>query len=145
MSSLIHARAVVPGQTEAEVLYSHEPISFWGGYDQYSGKIIDQRHPLCGKLAAGKILVLPFSRGSSTTTAILLEAIQLGTAPAALISLGTDAFFALASIVADELYHKSIPVLAIQPQEASLLETAHHARIWMDGLIEILINKTIRG
>ena len=54
---------------------------------------------------------MPFSKGSSTTTAVLLEAVRAGTAPAAILTTGPDAFFALASIVADVMYGKSFPVI----------------------------------
>ena len=71
-------RPLIPGQAQGELLLSHEPLSFWGGYNQHSGEIIDRRHPLSGQMAAGKVLAIPFSRGSSTTTAVLLEAILKG-------------------------------------------------------------------
>ena len=99
MSLRIQGQVVVPGQVEGKLLISDEPISFWGGYDQNSGEIIDRRHPLSGENAAGCVLALPFSKGSSTGTAVLLEAIRNGTAPAAIITTCVDTFFALASIV----------------------------------------------
>ena len=76
------------------------------------------RHPLSGEVAAGRVLVVPFSRGSSTTTAVLLEAARAGTAPAAIVTTGVDSFFALASIVARELYGRPIPIVAVTPGEA---------------------------
>ena len=42
-------------------------LSFWGGYDFHTGEIIDRHHPLAGVRAAGRILAVPFSKGSSTT------------------------------------------------------------------------------
>ncbi len=114
---IIHGRALVAGEARGEALVSDEPLSFWGGYDQHTGEIIDRRHPLSGQVAAGRILALPSTRGSSTTTAILLEAIRLGTAPAALLTAGPDPFLALASIVADEMYQKPLPVIALQPND----------------------------
>ena len=57
-------------------------FEFLGGYDPATGEITDRRHPLSGQMAAGRVLVLPSARGSSTTTAVLLEAIQRNTAPA---------------------------------------------------------------
>ena len=101
----IEGRVLVPGEAQGEALVSREPLSFWGGYDQNTGEIIDRRHPLSGVVAAGRILVIPSSRGSSTTTAVLLEAIRLGTAPAALLTTTADTFLTLASIVADECFY----------------------------------------
>ncbi|HEY5670473.1 MAG TPA: DUF126 domain-containing protein, partial [Anaerolineales bacterium] len=99
MARVMRGKVVIPGSAEGELVVSAEPLSFWGGYDFHTGEIIDRRHPLAGQIAAGKILALPFTRGSSTTTAVLLEAVSAGTAPAALLTTGVDSFFALASIV----------------------------------------------
>ncbi len=103
----LRGRALIPGSARGAALVSREPLSFWGGYDWKTGEIIDRRHDLSGVIAKDRILAIPFSRGSSTTTAVLLEAIRAGTAPAAIITTGTDFFFALASVVADELYQLS--------------------------------------
>ena len=106
---MIIGRVIVSGQAEGEALVTHDALSFWGGYDFHTGEIIDKHHPLAGVRAAGRILAVPFSKGSSTTTAVLLEAVRAGTAPAAILTTGADAFFALASIVADVMYGKSVP------------------------------------
>ncbi|MEE9512604.1 MAG: DUF126 domain-containing protein, partial [Anaerolineales bacterium] len=86
MAYVIQSRPLVAGSAVGEVLLSDKPLSFWGGYDASTGEIIDRRHPLSGEFAAGKILALPFSRGSSTTTAVLLESMRGGTAPAAILT-----------------------------------------------------------
>ncbi len=136
-SQIIHGRALVVGEAQGEALVSDEPLSFWGGYDQHTGEIIDRRHPLSGQVAAGRILALPSTRGSSTTTAILLEAIRLGTAPAALLTAGPDPFLALASIVADEMYQKPLPVIALQPEDFARLKTGQEVRVFEDGRVEV--------
>ena len=55
-------QVIIPGLAQAG-LVSREPLSFWGGYDYHSGKIIDRRHPLSGQVAAGASLpALPPAR-----------------------------------------------------------------------------------
>lgn len=125
------------GVASGPLLVGNVPLSFWGGYSQFTGEIIDRRHPLSGMVAAGCILAIPASRGSSTTTAVLLEAVRRGTAPAALITSETDTFLVLASVVADELYQKPIPVLSIQAEEFEILEHGQHAELTMDGSLRI--------
>ena len=137
MATIIHGKALVAGEAQGEALVSDEPLSFWGGYDQHTGEIIDRRHPLSGTMAAGRMLAVPSTRGSSTTTAVLLEAIRGGTAPAALITSGVDPFLALASIVADELYAKPIPVVALDPDDFVTLKTGQWLRLSADGSIEV--------
>ncbi len=137
MAEVIQAKPVVAGSAKGEALVSQEPLSLWGGYDQETGEIIDRRHPLSGQVAAGRVLVLPYSRGSSTTTAVLLEALRAGAAPAAIITTGEDAFFALAGIVAEEMYGSGIPILALDRAAFARLETGQWIEIDADGTIRI--------
>jgi predicted aconitase with swiveling domain len=135
---VLQGRSIIPGRARGLALVSTEPLSFWGGYDYHTGAIIDQRHPLVGEIAAGRVLALPFTRGSSTTTAVLLEAVKAGTAPAAIITTSPDSFFALASIVADELYAKPIPLVALAPPDFAQLQSGQPVQIDEDGRVELL-------
>lgn len=135
-SRRIEGRIVVHGpDVEGEALASAEPLSFWGGYDQKTGEIIDRRHPLSGQMAAGRILVVPFTRGSSTTTAILLESIRAGVAPSAIVTDRADRFLALASIVADEMYEAPIPIVAIARAEFDSIRSGDLLRVGTDGVV----------
>ena len=133
----IRGKPFIAGSASGSALVSNEPLSFWGGYDWKSGEIIDRRHPLSGSIAKGKILAVPFTRGSSTTTAVLLESIRAGTAPNAIITTATDFFFALASVVADELYTRPIPLIAISESDFTNLHTGDHLKINNSGIITI--------
>lgn len=133
MEWVMEGEVIIPGEAEGFVLVSAEPLSFWGGYDYKTGTIIDQRHPLAGQCAAGRVLGVPFTRGSSTTTAVLLEAVRAGTAPAAILTTGIDSFFALASIVADVLYGQPIPLIALAEDDFSRLVTGEWIRIEGQG------------
>jgi predicted aconitase with swiveling domain len=137
VGSVIQGHVVIPGEARGALLVSGEPLSFWGGYDAASGEIIDRRHPLSGQSGKGRVLALPFSRGSSTTTAVLLEAVRNGTAPAAILTTGVDSFFALASIVADELYDRPLPIIALAPEDFGKLTSG--AQVWLhpDGVLEM--------
>jgi hypothetical protein len=132
---MIAGRPVVEGEAEGEALVTHDALSFWGGYDFQTGEIIDKHHPLAGVRAAGRILAVPFSKGSSTTTAVLLEAVRAGTAPAAILTTGADSFFALASIVADVMYGKSFPVIALEPDDFARLRSGERLAVERDGTI----------
>jgi predicted aconitase with swiveling domain len=134
---------VVKGTAEGYALVTDEPLSFWGGYDHQTGEITDRRHPLSGQNAAGRILVMPFTRGSSTTTAVLLEAIKEGTAPAAIVTSSLDSFFALASIVAQEMYTRAIPILTIDSETASSIYSGDRLKITTDGSIQVESGSTI--
>jgi predicted aconitase with swiveling domain len=134
---MIAGRPIVEGSAAGEALVTDAPLSFWGGYDFHTGTIIDRHHPLAGVRAAGRILAVPFSKGSSTTTAVLLEAVRAGTAPAAIVTTGTDAFFALASIVAGTMYGRSFPVVALEASDFALLATGMMITIDRSGALTI--------
>lgn len=136
MGRIIQGKPVVPGEARGRALVSSEPISFWGGYDYHTGEIIDRRHPLSGQIARGCILAVPFTRGSSTTTAVLLEAIRAETAPAAILTTGVDSFFALASVVAREMFVQTLPVIAISQNDFIILETVDWIIVYIDGIIK---------
>src|SRR6266540_1327565 len=131
----LQGKVIIRGEARGKALVSHEPLSFWGGYDWKTGEIIDRRHPLSGSIAKGKILAVPFTRGSSTTTAVLLEAIRAKTAPAALITTDTDFFFALASVVADELYSSPLPLVALAEEDFARLRTGDEIQITVRGIV----------
>jgi predicted aconitase with swiveling domain len=135
---IIQGKPFIAGTASGLALVSDEPLSFWGGYDWKTGEITDRRHPLSGAIAKGKILAIPFTRGSSTTTAVLLEAIRAGTAPNAIITTSTDFFFALASVVADELYTSPIPLVAVSESDFAKLRTGDQIEIDEHGLVFVL-------
>ena len=135
MGKLIQGHPVIPGSADGEGLVANEPLSFWGGYDYHTGEITDRRHPLSGQIAAGKILAVPFTRGSSTTTVVLLEAVRAGTSPAAIITTGVDSFFALASIVANVMYQSPIPIIAVASDDFAGLQTGDMLNIDEEGRI----------
>jgi predicted aconitase with swiveling domain len=133
----LQGQPVVAGEGQGWLLVSQEPLSFWGGYDYRTGEIIDRRHPLSGQVAAGRVLAIPFTRGSSTTTAVLLEAVRAGTAPAAILTTGPDHFFALASIVADEMYRKPIPLVALAEADFARLRPDQWVEVQASGLVRV--------
>jgi hypothetical protein len=137
MEVVIDGVPLVAGEARGTALVGREPLSFWGGYDSRTGEIIDRAHPLSGANAAGRVLVLPFSRGSSTTTAVLLEAARVGTAPAAIIVAGRDTFFALAAIVAFEMYGRELPVVAIGEADLTRVETGDDVRVDRSGRVTV--------
>jgi len=108
---MAEARTLVAGTAEGETLVLDEPLSFWGGVDPATGAIIDVHHPQRGANVAGRVLVMPSGRGSSSSSSVLAEAIRAGTAPAAIVLREPDPIVALGAIVARELYGRSVPVV----------------------------------
>ena len=72
------ALTLVPGAASGPILRLDEPLSFWGGLDPATGAIIDRLHPQRGARVAGRMLMMPGGRGSSSGSATLAEAHHLG-------------------------------------------------------------------
>lgn len=134
---IIKGNPIIPGFAKGIALVSNEPLSFWGGYDWKTGEIIDRRHPLSGEIAKDRILAIPFTRGSSTTTSVLLEAVRAKTSPTAIITTAIDFFFALASVVADEMYSKPIPLVAISESDFARLQTGDQIEVDDEGRVTV--------
>lgn len=98
------AEILVPGSGGGgAALVLTAPISFWGGVDPKNGRIADVRHPQHGESIAGRVLFLPGTIGSSSASAVLLELVHNGHAPAALVLHEPDAILLLGLIVAREM------------------------------------------
>jgi predicted aconitase with swiveling domain len=54
MAVSLHGCKITPGRAWGEVLVTSQLISFWGGVDPASGRIIDPRHELFGQEVCGK-------------------------------------------------------------------------------------------
>lgn len=102
-----------PGTARGRLLLLDEPLSLWGGSDAETGRIVDPRHPQFGEDMAGRIVLMPEGRGSSSSSSVLVESVRRGVAPAAVVLGRPDAIIALGAIVAAELYGVSLPVIAI--------------------------------
>jgi predicted aconitase with swiveling domain len=119
--ALARGRVLVAGGGRGPLLRLRAPISFWGGVDPASGRVADPRHPDHDACIAGTVLAVPRAVGSSSSSAIMLELIREGTAPAAILMGEADAILALGVVVARELGHPGIPVLEVPAGDLAAL------------------------
>jgi predicted aconitase with swiveling domain len=90
-----------------------EPLSFWGGVDPETGRVIDVHHPQLGVTMTGRVLVMPSGRGSSSSSSVLVESIHAGTGPVAIEMREPDPIIALGAIVVRELFGTRFPVVVV--------------------------------
>ena len=124
MSEAYAGRSVVPGMAAGELLYADVGLSFMGGVDSSTGRVIDIHHPLHGQSVDGRVLALPTGRGSCSGSASLLELLVNGHAPAALIFRADEPILTLGVILAAEVFGVSIPVVQLSPADFAQLRTA---------------------
>jgi predicted aconitase with swiveling domain len=118
MAEAMPVRALTPGVARGPALVLDEALSFWGGLDPATGALIDTHHPQVGRMLAGVVLSMPSGRGSSSSSSVLAEAIRIGTAPSAIVLAEPDPILALGSIVAEELYGITVPVVEVAGADA---------------------------
>lgn len=119
---VVNAEILMPGgPASGRCLALTAPISFWGGVDPRSGTIIDARHPQVGEDIAGTVLALPGTIGSSSASAVLLELVHAGKAPAALLMDAPDAILLLGLVVAREMGWPTPPAFRLPAAEQAAL------------------------
>lgn len=127
------AEVLFPGEAEGQVLRLDEPVSFWGGVDPETSKIVLADHPQRGMAIRDTILVIPQMIGSSSSSAIMLELIYKSSAPRALILGKADAILPLGVVAADQMGWATCPVLVLADLP---FRTGDQMRIFKDGGVE---------
>jgi uncharacterized protein len=138
-----NGRALAGGQASGTALVLTAPLSFWGGLDPATGRIIDQRHPQRDVEVTGRILVMPGGRGSSSSSSVLAEAIRAGTAPAAILLREPDLIIALGAHVAAELYGQSVPIVVLSADRYATI--AHGDTLSITADDDTATIKIVRG
>jgi predicted aconitase with swiveling domain len=127
-------RTIFKGTAEAEALVSTEPISFYGGVDPDTGKIVEKNHPLEGQSITGKILVFPQGKGSTVGSYVIYSLKKNGKAPAAIINEETETIVAVGAIISE------IPM--VDKIDISKLKTGDVLKVDADnGIVEVKESK----
>jgi predicted aconitase with swiveling domain len=95
----IKGKSVTKGMTEGDAIVTRMPISFTGGMDPNSGIIREPNHELEGQSVAGKILVFPAGKGSTTGSWQFYAAYKRGNAPKGIINVKAEGVVAVAAII----------------------------------------------
>jgi uncharacterized protein len=104
-------RFYLGGDAEGPALVLSEALSFWGGVEAETGRIIDHSHPDLGKTITGFVLVMPSGRGSSSSSSVLAETIRRGTGPVAIVIARPDPILTVGALVAQSLYDRTCPIV----------------------------------
>lgn len=129
------SEVLVRGSASGEVCATSEMLSFWGGYRPDDGTVIDRHHPLCGAVLSSKIFVLPKGKGSSTGSAVLVDALNSGHAPAGIVMSAVDEIIALGAVVFAEFYGESIPVVVLSEADFRKAAQAKWISIDDEGIV----------
>ncbi|MDZ5451094.1 aconitase X [Labrys sedimenti] len=134
MSASLSSHNILAGTAHGPVIASQEALSFWGGVDPATGRVIDVHHPLHGTCLTGGILMMPSSRGSCTGSGVLLDLVLNARAPAALVFCEPEDVLTLGALIAAELFGKPLPVLRLAPEAFAALARTKSVRISETGI-----------
>jgi len=97
----LKGRAIVEGRCKAQALVSTQPISFLGGVDPTSGKIVEKNHDLHGECIKDKVLCFPHGHGSTVGSYVLYSLAKKNIAPKAIVNQTADPVVVVGAIIAD--------------------------------------------
>jgi predicted aconitase with swiveling domain len=130
---ILNGRKVMGGTAEGEALVSTEPVSFYGGVDPVSGCVTEPGHCCCGENITGKVFVFPTGKGSTVGSYVIYRMKKLGTAPAAIINVETEAILATGCVISD------IPLVdKLDQSPIEVIKTGMRVKVRADdGVVEI--------
>jgi predicted aconitase with swiveling domain len=98
---IIRGRKIVGGQADGVALVSRDSVSFYGGVDPVTGVVTELGHAVEGEYITGKVFVFPTGKGSTVGSYVIYRMAKLGTAPAAIVNLETEAVLATGCVISD--------------------------------------------
>jgi predicted aconitase with swiveling domain len=97
----LKGRKIYKGTVEAEAIVTRDGISFYGGVDPDTGKIVEVGHELEGQSITGKVLVFPTGKGSTVGSYTMYRMKKNNMAPAAIINEQIDTIVAVGCIISE--------------------------------------------
>ena len=94
-------RKIYKGIVEGEAIVTRDGISFYGGVDPDTGKIVEVGHELEGQSITGKVLVFPTGKGSTVGSYTLYRMKKNKMAPAAIVNEQVDTIVAVGCIISE--------------------------------------------
>jgi hypothetical protein len=128
-------QAVIAGRASGDILATDEGLSFWGGVDPLTGMVIDAHHPLCGQSIAGRVLVMPTTRGSCSGSGVMLDLALNGIAPAAFVFRENEDVVTLGAMIAGRMFDRPVPVLRLGADAFAIVANGKTAELTETALI----------
>lgn len=97
----LKGRKIYEGIVSGKAIVTKEGISFYGGIDPDSGKVVEVGHELEGQTITGKILVFPTGKGSTVGSYTMYRMKKNKTAPLAIINKNIDTIVAVGCIISE--------------------------------------------
>lgn len=141
--TILRGHGVVEGVAEGEAIVTRQAFAFSHGIDPKTGIVTDPRHELKGQSLAGRILIYPHGRGSTTGDLWMLELARCGKSPAAIMNVETDPITVAGSVLSRLTYGVTIPIIEkLDRNPLDVIETGDYIRVDANrGTAEVLSKK----
>jgi predicted aconitase with swiveling domain len=97
----LEGRKIYKGTAEGEAIVTKDGISFYGGVDPDTGKVVEVGHELEGQSITGKVLVFPTGKGSTVGSYTMYRMKKSNTAPVAIVNKQIDTIVAVGCIISE--------------------------------------------
>jgi predicted aconitase with swiveling domain len=97
----LQGRKIYKGNVEAEAIVTKDGISFYGGVDPDTGKVVEVGHELEGQSITGKVLIFPTGKGSTVGSYTMYRMKKNSMAPAAIVNKEVDTIVAVGCIISE--------------------------------------------
>ncbi len=97
----LEGRRIYKGSAEGEAIVTKDGLSFYGGVDPDSGKVVEVGHELEGQSISGKVLVFPTGKGSTVGSYTMYRMKKNNTAPIAIVNKQIDTIVAVGCIISE--------------------------------------------
>ena len=123
------SKLIVQADVTGDIMVCDEGLSFWGGVNAETGIVQDTLHPQSGASIAGRIVMMPTSRGSCSGSGVLISLAMVGRGPAALVFREDEDILTLGAIVAARMFDLKIAILRLDPSDYAALSKQASATI----------------
>lgn len=118
----LKGRIIFKGSVVGKALTTSQPISFYGGVDPTTSKVIEKGHELQGKEVKGKILVFPNGKGSTVGSYTLYRMKKNGVAPNGIINNECETVVAVGAIISEIPCIDKVDILKIKTDDLVQIE-----------------------
>lgn len=127
----LKGRKIYKGIASGRAIVTKEGISFYGGIDPETGKVVEVGHELEGQIITDKILVFPTGKGSTVGSYTMYRMKKNNTAPLAIINKNIDTIVAVGCIISEIPCVDMIEISKIKNQDQLNVNAT-------EGTVEIL-------
>jgi len=97
----LKGRPIMAGVSRGRALVSSKPLSFLGGVDLKTGKVIQKNHDLCGRRLADTILCFPHGHGSTVGSYVIYSLVKRKVGPKAIVNETADPVVVVGAVIAE--------------------------------------------